>query len=281
MRDPSSSSLNDIVRQKRDRLLELIRDYGSCAVAFSGGLDSSVLAKAAVLALGEKTIAFTSTGPSMPSGEREAAVALARQIGIRHEVIATDELDDPCYQANTYDRCYFCKQTICRIFLHRAKEHGITVLVDGSNVDDRDDFRPGSLAVAELGVKSPLAECGFTKAELRKLARDWELPTHDKPSSPCLATRIAYGLPITLERLTMVDRAEQFLHDQGVSIVRVRLHKGDIARIEVPLDELPRLIEPTMRAKLTDHLHQCGFHRVTIDLEGFRSGSMNQAIRPE
>ncbi|HLA84714.1 MAG TPA: ATP-dependent sacrificial sulfur transferase LarE [Thermoguttaceae bacterium] len=268
-------SLPFSLQSKLDALLNLLRGYGSCAVAFSGGLDSSVLAKAALAALGDRAVAFTATGPTMPAGESEAAVELARAIGIRHEVVPTDELADPRYQANPSDRCYYCKQTICGHFLRRAEKLGLAVLVDGANVDDAGDYRPGMRAARELGVRSPLAECGFGKRELRELARHWSLPTHDKPASPCLASRVAYGVSITPERLAMIDRAERFLHERGFRVARVRLHENDLARVEVPWEDLPRLLEPDLRRALAVHLRECGFRYATIDLEGFRSGSMN------
>jgi len=280
MTDHPSPSLSDALRQKLDRLLELVRGYGSCAVAFSGGLDSSVLAKAAVTALARQAVAFTATSPSMPRGELEAAVRLARAIGIRHEVVQTDELSNPRYQANTPERCYFCKQTICRRIAERAEELGLAVVVDGANADDRHDHRPGSRAARELGVRSPLAECDLGKEQLRQLARHWQLPTHDKPASPCLASRIAYGVPITEERLAMVDRAEQFLRQRGFPIVRVRLHENKLARVEVPVEEISRLLDPRLRGELTGHLHACGFCYVTVDLAGYRSGSLNEGLGP-
>jgi uncharacterized protein len=272
MRAPDGES------SRSQTLVELLRGYGSCAVAFSGGLDSSVLARAAAMALGDRAVALTATGPTMPAGELEAAVALARAIGIRHEVIQTDELSDPRYVANTPDRCYFCKQAICRRFLQRAAELALAVLADGTHADDRGDYRPGSRAARELGVRTPLADCGLGKEELRELARQWGLPTHDKPASPCLSTRVAYGLAVTPERLAMIDRAERFLHERGFSIVRVRFHEGDLARVEVPLDDLPRLLHAEMRRALAEHLRECGFRYATVDLEGFRSGSMNAGL---
>jgi len=278
MPNDSQPSMGRSICQKQEQLLDLLRGYGSCAVAFSGGLDSSVLAKAAVLALGDRAVAMTAAGATMPGGELAAAVALARAIGIRHEVIHADELADPRYRANTRQRCYFCKQTICRRLLRRAEELGLAALADGANADDASDYRPGALAARELGVRSPLADCGLTKQELRELARAWDLPTCDKPAAPCLASRIAYGVPITEERLARIDRAERFLRDRGFQIVRVRLHEGELARVEVPLEDLPRLLEARLRRELAEHLRACGFRWATVDLEGFRSGSMNDGL---
>ncbi|NLE37975.1 MAG: ATP-dependent sacrificial sulfur transferase LarE [Pirellulaceae bacterium] len=273
--------LRDIPEKKRDRLLDLLRDLGSAAVAFSGGLDSSVLAKAAVSVLGDRAVALTATGPSMPGGELEAAVRLAREIGIRHEVIETDELADPEYRANTPERCYFCKQIICRHLLRRVEQLGLAVLLDGANADDRRDHRPGSRAARELGVRSPLAECEFTKDELRRLAQAWRLPNSNKPSSPCLSSRVAYGVPITEAALAMIDRAERFLHEHDFAVARVRLHEGGLARVEVPAEDLPRLLESSLRRRLTEHLHACGFSYATVDLDGFRSGSLNRSLSAE
>jgi pyridinium-3,5-biscarboxylic acid mononucleotide sulfurtransferase len=228
--------------------------------------------------LGDRAVAFTATSPSTARGELDAAVELAQAIGIRHEVIQTDELADPRYQANTAERCYFCKQALCRRIAERAGELGLAVVVDGSNADDRRDHRPGRRAAGELGVRSPLAECEFTKQELRELARHWRLSTWARPASPCLSSRVAYGVPITEERLAMIDRAEQFLRERGFPVVRVRLHEDDLARVEVPIDELPRLLEPEVRQPLAEHLRACGFRYATIDLEGFRSGSLNEGL---
>lgn len=264
--------------QQRDRLLDLLRSYGSCAVAFSGGLDSSVLAKAAVTALADRAVALTAIGPSMPSDQLDAAFDMARSIGIRHELIHTYEAADPRYRANTPERCYFCKHTICRALRRRADELGLAELVDGTNADDHRGRRPGMRASRELGVRSPLAECELGKQDLRELAQMWQLPTHNRPASPCLASRIAYGVPITPERLAMVDRAERFLHERGFAVVRVRLHEGELARVEAPLEDLPKLLDPKLRAALAAHLRACGFRRATLDLEGFRSGSLDEGL---
>ena len=212
---------------KRDRLLELLRSYGSCAVAFSGGLDSTVLAKAAQLALGDRAVAVTGQSASLAAGELDESQELARQIGIRHEIVTTDELAVPAYQANQPDRCYHCKSELFAEVERVARRLGVAVVVDGSNRDDHGEYRPGRHAAAERNVQSPLAECGLTKPEIRRLAEHWELPTWDKPATPCLSSRIAYGEPITPERLAMIDRAERFLRERGFRPLRVRYHKGD------------------------------------------------------
>jgi uncharacterized protein len=272
------SELPTELAQKRDRLLELLRGYGSCAVAFSGGLDSSVLAKAAQLALGDRALAVTGASESMAAGELEEAAELARQIGIRHETIPTGELALPAYQANQPDRCYHCKTELFAQVEKVAGRFGAAVVADGSNRDDQGDYRPGLQALRERKVRSPLAECGFNKAELRRLANAWLLPVHDKPATPCLSSRIAYGQRVTPERLQMIDRAERFLRERGLRPLRVRYHEGDLARIEVPPDQLPRLAEPAFRRELVEYLRSLGFKYVALDLEGFRSGSMNAVL---
>ncbi|MGQ9605554.1 MAG: ATP-dependent sacrificial sulfur transferase LarE [Thermogutta sp.] len=269
------------LREKRDRLLDLLRSFGSCAVAFSGGLDSAVLAKAAHAALGERAVAVTGVSASLAAGELEDCRRLAAQIGIRHVVLETDELRNPLYQRNLADRCYFCKTELFTKMGAWAGKLGVAVVVDGSNRDDRGDHRPGMTAAREHAVRSPLAECDLSKEEIRLLAKHWGLPIWDKPASPCLSSRIAYGEAVTPERLAMVERAERFLREQGFRLLRVRYHKGDLARIEVPVAELSRLLEPALREALLEELRAAGFKFVTLDLMGFRSGSLNQLVPAE
>jgi uncharacterized protein len=263
---------------KRDRLLDLLRGYGSCAVAFSGGLDSTVLAKAAQLALGERAVAVSGASASMAGGELNEAAELARQIGIRHEVVETGELSIPAYRANQADRCYHCKTELFAQVDQVAKRLAVAVVADGSNRDDLGDYRPGRKAAGEKNVKSPLAECGFSKAEIRQLAAAWGLPIWDKPATPCLSSRIAYGEPVTPERLAMIDRAERFLRDRGFQPLRVRYHKGDVARIEVSVEQLPKFADDEFRRQVIAHFKSLGFKYVSLDLEGFRSGSMNVVL---
>jgi uncharacterized protein len=272
------SEIGSELASKRDQLLNMLRSYGSCAVAFSGGIDSTVVAKAAQLALGDAALAVTGTSASLAAGELEEAVELARLIGIRHEVIATDEFSNPDYLQNAPDRCYHCKTELYTHLDGLAERLGVAVVLNGANLDDLGDYRPGMQAAKEHLVASPLAECGFRKADVRALAAEWELPTWDKPATPCLSSRVAYGEAVTPERLAMIDRGEQFLREQGLGVVRVRYHKGDVARLEVPTEALTRLCEPPLRDTLIEHFKALGFKYVTLDLEGFRSGSLNALV---
>jgi len=263
---------------KRDRLLELLRGFGSCAVAFSGGLDSTVLAKAAQLALGDRATADLGASASLAAGELDEARNLARRIGIRFETVETSEMDIPEYCANGPDRCYHCKKHILAQVAEAAERLGAAVVVEGGNADDLGDYRPGRKAVQERNARSPLAECGLTKAELRRLAEVWGLPVWDKPATPCLSSRIAYGVPITPERLAMIDRAEAFFRAKGFRPLRVRCHADDIARIEVPAEQMPAFADPAFCREAVAHLKTLGFRYVALDLEGFRSGSLNAAL---
>jgi len=267
--------------QRRDRLLELLKSYGSCAVAFSGGLDSAVLAKAAQLALGDKAVAVTGISASLAVGELDEAKEVARQIGIRHEVIETGELSIPEYQKNTANRCYHCKTELFTQVEQLARQTDMAVVADGSNRDDHGDHRPGIRAALDREVRSPLDDCGFTKQEIRLLAEHWELPICDKPATPCLSSRIAYGEKVTAERLAMVDRAERFLREKGFQPLRVRYHKGDAARIEVAAEALPKFADEAFRSEVVEHLKSVGFKYVSLDLEGFRSGSLNAVLPVE
>ena len=275
------TELSTELKAKRDQLLELLGSLGSVAVAFSGGLDSTVLAKAAQVALGDRAVAVTGVSASMAAGEFEECQQLARQIGIRHEVLRTDELSNPEYQKNDANRCYHCKTELFVQVEQLCQRLGVAVVADGSNRDDHGEHRPGMRAARERKVRSPLAEVGLTKPEIRQLARAWDLPTWDKPATPCLSSRIAYGETVTPERLAMVDQAERFLRQRGFQPLRVRYHKGDLARIEVSLGALPRFVAPEFRGELVERLKSLGFKYIAIDLEGFRSGSLNQILPAE
>ncbi|HZW33440.1 MAG TPA: ATP-dependent sacrificial sulfur transferase LarE [Isosphaeraceae bacterium] len=276
------SAWNDPERiAQRDRLIETLKGYGRVAVAFSGGVDSTVVAQAARVALGDAAIAVTAVSDSLASGELEEAQELARRIGIRHRVIHTAEFADPNYLRNQPDRCYFCKSELYGRLAGMMDELGVDVIASGANTDDLGDHRPGMRAAAERGVRHPLQECGLSKADVRALARAWGLPTWDKPATPCLSSRIAYGEDVTPERVRMIDQAEQWLRHRGLRVLRVRYHKGDLARIEVPLDDLPRLVDLQLRGELIAAFRAVGFKFVTLDLEGFRSGSFNSVIPVE
>lgn len=273
------SELNEALRVKRDTLLEILSGYGRVAVAFSAGVDSTVVAQAAQLACGENAVAVTAVTPSLADGEQEQAAALARQIGIRHRFIETQEFQNPDYLQNAPDRCYFCKSELYTQLDGLQAELGVDVLVNGANLDDRGDYRPGMQAAAEHAVKSPLIEAGLNKAEVRELARHWGLPVWDKPAAPCLSSRIAYGVEVTPERARRVDAAERFLKQQfGLRELRVRHEANDLARIEIPLEDLPPLLSPESRDQITRHFHELGFKYVTLDLDGFRSGSLNAVL---
>jgi len=276
---PTTWTETDPLRNaQRETLIETLRGYGRVAVAYSGGIDSTVVAQAAYDALGSAAIAVTAVSESLAAGELEEAQELAQKIGIRHRVIRTEEFADPNYRRNDSDRCYFCKSELYGRLSGMLDELAVEVIASGANTDDMGDYRPGLRAASEHGVRHPLQECGLSKADVRALARGWGLPTWDKPATPCLSSRIAYGEDPTPERVRMIDQAEQWLRQRGLRILRVRYHKGDLARIEVPLDDLPRFIELQVRGELIAAFRALGFKFVTLDLEGFRSGSMNSVI---
>ncbi len=266
---------------KRDRLLDVLRGLGKTAVAFSGGIDSTVVAQAAFLALGENAVAVTSDSPSVPRAEIEDARRLAKQIGVRHVVVPTDEFADPDYVRNDGARCYYCKTELYSRIETLLPGLDMDVICSGANLDDRGDYRPGLKAAAEHGVRHPLQEAGFTKADVRALARAWGLPTWDKPASPCLSSRLAPGVEVTPERTGRVEAAEDYLHGLGLRECRVRLHEGELARVEVPASELVRFAAPEVRDGLVRRLKELGFRFVTLDLEGFRSGSLNALVNLE
>jgi uncharacterized protein len=244
-------------------------------------LDSTVLAKAAELALGDRAVAVTGVSASLAAGELDECRELARQIGVRHEVLQTDELANPEYQKNDSNRCYHCKTELFFQVERLAQTVGVAVVVDGSNRDDHGEHRPGLRAAGERRVRSPLAECGLTKAEIRQLAAYWQLPIWDKPATPCLSSRIAYGEQVTPERLAMIDRAERFLRQRGFQPLRVRYHKGDMARIEVSPEAIGKFLDAEFRRDLISELKAAGFKYVSLDLEGFRTGSMNEILPAE
>lgn len=272
---------NPDVELLAERLLATLRGYGSAAVAFSGGIDSTVVAKAAALALGENAVAVTGQSASLADGELDDARRIAALLGIRHVVISTDEFANPDYARNDGTRCYHCKSELYdRIEQHRDQWQ-VAVICSGANLDDAGDYRPGLLAAAERSVRHPLQESQMGKREVRLLAQYWELPNWDKPASPCLSSRLAIGVEATAERVARVDAAERFLRGLGLSVLRVRCHADEHARIEVPVDAMPQLLDPKIRQELVGHFHKLGFQFVSLDLEGFRSGGLNVLVPAE
>ena len=264
-----------------DRLVAALSKLPNCLVAFSGGVDSSVVAKAAQLAIGTRAIAVTGVSASLAAGELETAQRIAQAIGIRHELVATEELADDEYLENRPNRCWHCKDELYRQLESLAEQWQCEWIVNGANADDLSDFRPGLRAADEHRVRSPLAECGFDKSTVRQIAQHWQLEVWNKPATPCLSSRVVYGLEITPERLGRIDRAEQMLRELGLSNVRVRYHHDDLARLEVALKDLPMLSSGDVRTQVVDRLRELGFRYVTIDLEGFRSGSFQQLVSAE
>ncbi|MBO50055.1 MAG: TIGR00268 family protein [Planctomycetaceae bacterium] len=274
-----TEALPPALYEKLETLLATLASYGRVAVAFSAGVDSTVVARAAQQACGDDAVAVTAVSPSLASGEREQAEQLAQQIGIRHVVIETEEFDNPDYLKNEPNRCYFCKTELYTRLGHILPQLDVDVIANGANVDDQGDHRPGMVAAGEHAVRSPLLDVGMTKQDVRDLAQHWDLPVWDKPAMPCLSSRIAYGVGVTTERVRRVDEAEKYLREEfGLLEFRVRHEANELARIEVSIDELPRLLETSNRLAITAKLRELGFAFVTIDLEGFRSGSLNSVI---
>jgi uncharacterized protein len=263
-------------RTKLAELHRILDGMDRVVVAFSGGIDSSLVAAVAARALGDRAIAVTALSPSLPPGEGPAAARTAAEVGIAHRFVRTRETEDPRYLANGLDRCYRCKNELYDVLTAVAQNAGGAQVVSGANVDDLGDFRPGLRAAAEHDVRHPLVEAGMTKADVRSAARSLGVREWDKPASACLASRIAFGERITVEELTRVGRAERVLRDLGFGTCRARVH-GDLVRVEVDPAEVQRIAAPDVRGTVVDALKELGFRYVTLDLEGFRSGSMNPA----
>jgi uncharacterized protein len=266
------------LERKQSALYGILAEVPSLIVAYSGGVDSAYLAYAATRVLGDQALCVTADSPSYPERHRQMAVRLAREFGFQHEIIRTDETSRPEYRANPANRCYFCKQELYTHLTSIARERGVPVVADGSNADDRGDYRPGRQAAREFGVLSPLDAADLTKDDIRELARRAGLPTWDEPASACLSSRIPYFTEVTDAKLRMIEAAEAVLRDLGFRICRVR-HHDTIARLELGRDEIPRALEPEMADAIDRELRALGYAHVTVDLRGYRLGSLNEALK--
>jgi len=266
------------LERKEAALYNALSELPSIVIAYSGGVDSALLAYAATRVLGEQALCVTADSPSYPDRHRQMALSLAKDFGFRHEIVRTAEMERPEYRANPANRCYFCKHELYTHLSALARERGIPVIADGSNADDRGDYRPGRQAAREFGVRSPLDEADLTKDEIRELSRRAGLPTWDEPASACLSSRIPYFTEVTDEKLRMIESAEAVLRDLGFRICRVR-HHDSIARLELGPDEMARATDPEIAATIDHELRQLGYAHVTVDLRGYRLGSLNEALR--
>jgi pyridinium-3,5-biscarboxylic acid mononucleotide sulfurtransferase len=264
--------------EKLDKLKGLLKSWGGCAVAFSGGVDSTLLLAVAHEIMGKKCLAVIATSSTYPKREYEEALKWVQDKSIPHIVIVSEELDIPGFSDNPPNRCYYCKKELFTKIAHEAKQFGVSVVADGTNSDDTSDFRPGMKAVQELGVRSPLLECGLTKDDIRLISREiYNLPTADKQPMACMASRIPYGSVVTKEKLKQVEAIEDFLAEKGFKVFRAR-HHGDLLRIELSKDEMAMLQQETVTSEFVDFAKRAGFVYVTLDLQGFRSGSMNEVL---
>ncbi len=265
------------IEEKLDYLKKTLRDMGTVLVAYSGGVDSTFLAVTAHEVLGKNSLAVFAASPVAPPMEKEEAEALAHNTGLRFKIIESSEMSNPDFVANPPERCYYCKRELFSELKPIAQAEGLTWIADGTNADDLSDFRPGRKASAEAGIRSPLLEAGLTKAEIRQLSHTQGLPTWDRLASPCLASRIPYGIPVTAETLNKIARGEQYLHSLGLRQLRLR-HHGDIARIELDPGDMDKIIKPEIRQDIVKHLKALGYKYVTLDLTGYRIGSLNEVL---
>jgi uncharacterized protein len=272
-----SKTVAPAVLEKEQILRRLMREMKTVLVAFSGGVDSSYVALVATQELGENALCVTGLSPSVAQIEREGAEKIASDFGFNYRTLQTEELDNPDYQANPTNRCYFCKTELYGKLSAFAREKNIEFILDGSNLDDTGDYRPGREAAKENNVRSLLIEAGLSKQEIRELSRLHKLPTWDKPASPCLSSRIAYGVPVSIERLGKVERGEKILRDLGFREFRVRIH-GELVRLEIAPEEMERALPKQMIDLLADSFRKLGFRYVTLDLHGYRTGAMNEIL---